>query len=154
MKKSSHLLNKFGFKQIATNGNNDQLPSKENHKTIISVIKAKDHANPQFVIQIKRETLDKMNWEISDRVVALVNKHTQHLVLSKTKKKEKNSFALSVQGYSISVAKELKKGAIVKIGWRKEISSTLPSIGHFDSKSDIFDNALMIKLPKEMFKKV
>lgn len=149
MTTTSHLLTKFGFKQIT---NKDHEPFKEVHKTSISVVKPSDHPNPQFVIQIKRDILDKLKWEISDRVLILSNKHTQHVVLTKTNKKDKNSFAISVQSFSVDVAKELKKGGIVKIGWRDFISEKSPLTGTFDSKLEIFDNALIVKLPKEMFK--
>lgn len=149
MNKTSHLLTKFGFKQVTVK---DNEPSKEVHKTSISVVKPADHPHPQFVIQIKREFLEKLNWEISDRVLILTNKHTQHIVLTKTNKKDKNSFAISVQSYSVDVAKALKKGGIVKIGWRDFISDNKPQTGTFDSKLEIFENALLVKLPKEMFK--
>lgn len=149
MNKTSHLLTKFGFKQVTVK---DDDSSKEVHRTNISVVKPSDHPHPQFVIQIKREFLDKLNWEISDRVLILTNKHTQHIVLTKTNKKDKNSFAISVQSYSVDVAKSLKKGGIVKIGWRDFISDKKPQTGTFDSKLEIFENALLVKLPKEMFK--
>lgn len=149
MTKSYHLLTKFGFKQITTK---DNEPVKSVHKTSISVVKPSDHPHPQFVIQIKRDILDQLSWEISDRVLILANKNTQHMVITKTNKKDKNSFAISVQSHSISVGKELKKGGIVKIGWRDFISNTSPQTGTFDSKLEIFENALIVKLPKEMFK--
>lgn len=149
MTKSYHLLTKFGFKQITTK---DNEPIKQVHKTSISVVKPSDHPNPQFVIQLKRDILDHLNWEISDRVLILSNKNTHHIALTKTNKKDKNSFAISVQSYSVSVAKELKKGGIVKIGWRDFISTTSPQTGTFDTKLEIFENSILIKLPKEMFK--
>lgn len=149
MNKKSHLLTKFGFKQV--NIKENEL-SKEVHKTSVSVVKAVDHINPQFVIQIKREFLENLNWEISDRVLILTNKHTQHIALTKTNKKDKNSFAISVQSHSVEVAKSLKKGGIVKIGWRDFISDNKPKTGTFDSKLEIFENTLIVKLPKEMFK--
>lgn len=149
MNKSYHLLTKFGFKQITSK---DNEPVKQIYKTSISVVKPLDHPKPQFVIQITREILSQLNWEISDRVLILANKNTQHIVLTKTNKKDKNSFAISVQSHSIAVAKELKKGGIVKIGWRDFISNNCPKTGTFDSKLEIFENALIVKLPKEMFK--
>lgn len=149
MNKISHLVTKFGFKQVT---NKDCEPTKEVHKTSISVVKPVDHIHPQFVIQIKREFLDRLNWEISDRVLILTNKHTQHVLLTKTHKKDKNSFAISVQSSSVDAAKALKKGGIVKIGWRDFISDNKPRSGTFDSKLEIFENALLVKLPKEMFK--
>jgi len=149
MAKSSHLLTKFGFKQLKIK---DTEESKSIHKVNISVVKPSDHPNPQFVIQIKRDLLDLLNWEISDRVLILTNKSNQSIALTKTNKKDKNSFAISVQGYSLSVAKETKKGGIVKIGWRDSISEKTPFTGTFDSKLEVFDNTVIVKLPKEMFK--
>lgn len=149
MAKTSHLLTKFGFQQLTLK---ESLLEKETHQTNISVVKPSDHPNPQFVIQIKREILERLNWEISDRVVILTNKTTQSIALSKSMKKDKNSFAISVQGYSVTVAKELKKGGIVKIGWRNSIFDKSPYTGTFDSKLELFYNTLIVKLHKEMFK--
>jgi hypothetical protein len=149
-KQSQHILTKFGFEQVLT----QVKPLKQEielKKMIISVIKPIDHINPQFVVKINRDTLIHLNWEITDRVIMLANKKNKTVALMKTNSKDKNSFAISAQGSSVQIAKELQRGGIVKIGWRDLISTKAPKTGSFDTEMEIFENTLLLTLPQKMF---
>lgn len=152
----SHILNKFGFKTLTIK--QPSIVKKELAKkkistlvSTISVVKPLDHANPQFVVKLSRDILTQLKWEISDRVVIMANLNKQTIALIKTNKKEKNSFAISTQGSSIQVAKETKRGGIVKIGWREDLSYEAPSNGTYDINMELFQDALIMKLPDIMF---
>ena len=147
-----HLLNKFGFKTILINEKATPKAKKSQWiNSTISIVKPLDHANPQIVIKINREVLDQMKWEISDRVSIMANLQKQNIALIKTNKKQKNTFAISSQGASLQVARENKRGGVVKVGWRDNLSNEIVNTGTFNTKIQIFEGALIVKLPKEIF---
>jgi hypothetical protein len=148
--KNVHVLAKFGFEKVLSKTS----IKKEQDNTfdcLISIVKPIDHVNPQFVFKISREMLDILKWDITDRVIMLVNKENGVLALSKTTLKDRDSFAISAQGMTVSVAKERKVGGIVKIGWKENITDKVPQNGSFDTKAEIFENTLLFKLPSKMF---
>lgn len=147
-----HLLNKFGFEIISVK-EKVKAKSKKTEKiaTAISIIQPNDHANPQILVRLPREILTQMKWEISDRLILMANSNKNSVALIKTHKKQKDTFAISTQGASIQVAKETKRGGIVKVGWRGMIGKTIPHLGTYNTKMEIFEGALIIKFPKEMF---
>lgn len=147
-----HLLSKFGFKTVLINENSKPKIKKSQWiNAAISIVKPQDHANPQIVIKLSREILDLMKWEISDRVSVMANLQKQNIALIKTVKKQKNTFAISAQGASLQVARENKRGGVVKVGWRDNISSPIEQLGSFETKMQIFEGALIVRLPKEIF---
>jgi hypothetical protein len=151
-----HILNKFGFKTISIKENTPtkQKTKSEKIDSTISIIKPQDHVNPQIVVKLSRDILSQMKWEITDRVTLMANPEKGTVALVKTNKKEKNSFAISTQGASIQVAKETKRGGIVKIGWREALGKSLPTTGTFKTTMEIFQDALIVKFPTEMFETV
>ena len=148
-----HVLNKFGFKTVTIKDTITKKLEKTSHllPSTISITKPQDHVNPQIVVKLPREVLEQMGWEITDRVTLMANQAKQIVALVKTKKKEKNSFAIATQGASIQVAKETKRGGIVKIGWRDTVCKEIPFTGTFKTTMEIFDDAVIIQLPSEMF---
>lgn len=147
-----HLLNKFGFEIISVKEKVKAKTKKtEKISTAISIIQPSDHSNPQILVRLPREILTQMKWEISDRLILMANSTKNTVALIKTHKKQKDTFAISTQGASIQVAKENKRGGIVKVGWRNTIGKVMPQLGTYTTKMEIFEGALIIKLPKEMF---
>lgn len=152
-----HILDKLGFKTITIkedSNNLKKIAKTESFASTISIIKPHDHPNPQFVVKLPREILSQMKWEITDRVTLMANQTKNTVALIKTTKKEKNSFAISTQGASIQVAKETKRGGIVKVGWRESVSKNIPSIGTFNTTMEMFQDVLIVRLPKEMFENI
>lgn len=150
-----HLLSKFGFKTILINENSKPKPKKSQWiASTISIVKPIDHANPQIVIKLSRDILDMMKWEISDRVSIMANLSKQNIALIKTNKKQKNTFAISAQGASLQVARENKRGGVVKVGWRDNLSEKIMQLGTFNTKMQIFDGALIVRLPQEIFQPI
>lgn len=153
-----HILNKYGFKKISLkeaakaetveDGQDD--PNAAN-SIDVSVIQPQDHRNPQLVFKLSRAILTKMNWEITDRVTLLSNPVNKTVALVKTDKKDKNSFAISTQGATIAVAKQSKRGGVVKIGWREELCEAIAAKGTFKTTMEIFNDALIVQLPNDIF---
>lgn len=149
---NSHILNKYGFKQIAIKEEEETLPSLVKDNSIhVSVVHPQDHKNPQIVFKLNRKILTTMNWEITDRVSLMANKVDKTVALMKAKKKDKNTFAISTQGTSVLLAKQHKRGGIVKIGWREDLCETIKNKGTFSSPIEIFGETLIIKLPEDIF---
>lgn len=152
---NSHILNNYGFKKISLKETTvqsviDETPNSPDHIDV-SVIQPYDHRNPQLVFKLSREILTKMKWEITDRVSLMANPANKTVALIKASKKDKNSFAISTQGATIAVAKQSKRGGVVKIGWREELCEAITMKGTFRTQMSIFDGTLIVQLPEDIF---
>ena len=149
---NAHVLNKFGFKKIALKEQENEVQTpKLVDNMFVSIIKPQDHANPQIVFKIPRDVLSQMKWEITDRVSLHANPVKNTVALVRTTKKDKDSFAISTQGASISVARETKRGGVVKVGWREELCQEISGKGTFQTTMEMFGDALIVKLPQAIF---
>lgn len=148
---NSHILNKYGFKQISIKEEEDNTVQLKDNSIHVSVVHPQDHKNPQIVFKLNRKILTAMNWEITDRVALMANKSDKTVALMKARKKDKNTFAISTQGTSVLLAKQHKRGGIVKIGWREDLCETITTKGTFSSSIEIFGETLIIKLPDNIF---
>lgn len=151
---NSHVLNKLGFKNITIKEDNeDTLPDVLN-SIDVSVVQPSDHKNPQLVFKLSRNILTRMKWEITDRVSLMANHQDKTIALIKAKKNEKNTFAISTQGATITVAKQTKRGGVVKIGWREELCEAILNKGTFKTSMEIFGDTIIVKLPEDIFTEI
>lgn len=149
---NAHILNKYGFKQISVAEAQEDNQEKPVVIPInVSIIRPQDHINPQLVVKFPREQLSQLKWEISDRVNVLANPSKNTIALVKTSKNDKNSFAISTQGASVEAAKIAKRGGVVKVGWRPELTQEISGHGTYTASLEIFEKSAIVKLPVEMF---
>lgn len=143
------ILSNMGFSTL--NIKEPQVQPSEQFSLDISVTKPDDHKHPQLVFKLPRHILSELKWEITDRVKVMTKAESKEVALVRATRRDTNTFAISAQGASVEVAKQNKRGGIVKVGWRDGLCDEVSQYGTHSSVSQIMDKAIVVKLPETMF---
>ncbi len=138
----------FGYQDICEERNQS---NNSRDSMMVSVVHSKDHANPQFVVKLSREILEKMDWEISDRIRVLSSMDKSRIALIKTESEVDNAFKITSQGSDIENAIYKRRGGAIKIGWRKNLCKPIQNKGTFNTKYKIIDQTIYLEFPQEIF---
>lgn len=108
------VLQSIGFTTI------NRTPSevkKVNQEQIVVSSRARSNAD-QISLSIPREMLNKLNWEISQKVKILFNATNQAVAVIRAKDTDKDSFIISCQGSTQEEAIQMQRGGVVRFAWR------------------------------------
>lgn len=137
------VLQSIGFQAITRHN----APAKEVKQENI-VISAREAAgSQQIAVSLTREILDKMKWEISQRVNVLVNPENNTIALIRAKATDKSAYVISCQGSTQEQAIASKRGGVIRFAWREKIGQRPAFCGQQTASVSRDRSTLVIAMP-------
>lgn len=137
------VLQSIGFQSISR----QQEVSKDVQQERIVISSRDVPGNQQISLSLSRKLLNKMNWEISQRVNILVNPENKTIAVIRAKATDKNSFVISCQGSTQKEAIDMQRGGVIRFAWREELGQKPTFSGQKTAPMSRDRSTLMIAMP-------
>ena len=140
------VLQSIGFSPL----NRTQVQAREVVQEKIVISARPTNGNSQIALSIPRNILNKLNWEISQRVNVLFNPNNQTIAVIRAQPTDKNSFLISCQGTTVDEAIRLQRGGVVRFAWRDIMGDKPTFEGQINTSMSRDRSTLIVDFPQAL----